>query len=44
MSPPGVWPLEGDPLELPTSEGYDHPKDREGMVNTVHSQQLVQMN
>ena len=27
MSPPGVWPLEGDPFQLPTSVGYDHPED-----------------
>ena len=27
MSPPGVWPLEGDPLQLPPSVGYDHPED-----------------
>ena len=26
-SPSGVWPLEGDPLQLPTSVGYDHPED-----------------
>ena len=27
MSPPGVWPLVGDLLELPPSVGYDHPED-----------------
>ena len=27
MSPPGVWPLEGGPLQLPTSVGSDHPED-----------------
>ena len=26
-SPPGVWPLEGDQHQLPTSVGYDHPED-----------------
>ena len=37
MSPPDVWPLEDDPLELPTSVGYDHP------VNWVrHSQYSTQ--
>ena len=27
MSPPGVWPLKGGPLELPTSVRFDHPED-----------------
>ena len=27
MSPLGVWPLEGDQAELPTSVGSDHPED-----------------
>ena len=27
MSPPGVWPLEGDPPQLPPSVGYDDPED-----------------
>ena len=27
MSPPGVWPLEGGPLKLQTSVGYDRPED-----------------
>ena len=26
-SPPGVWPLEGDQAQLPTSVVYDHPED-----------------
>ena len=37
MSPLGVWPLEGDPLELPTSVGYNHPEDWVGMVNAVYT-------
>ena len=27
MSQSGVWPLEGDHLELPSSVGYDHPEE-----------------
>ena len=27
MSPLGVWPLEGYPLQLPTSVGYDHSEE-----------------
>ena len=36
MSPSGVWPLEGNPFELPPSVGYDHPEDwvGHGQYNT----------
>ena len=27
MSPLEVWPLEGDPLQLPTSVGYNHSEE-----------------
>ena len=27
MSPPGVWSLEGDPLQLPTSVEYNQPEN-----------------
>ena len=36
-SPPGVWPLEGDQHQLPTSVGYDHPEDWVG-----HGQYRIQ--
>ena len=43
-SPPGVWPVEGDHMQLPTSVGFHLPKDWVDTVNTVHGQQHLQHN
>ena len=44
MSPPGVWPVEGDHIQLPPSVGLHQPEDWVDTVNTVHSQQHLQHN